>query len=106
MEAPVIHNLPLKVISPHLAKNKIVVIIDFQPEYVPILKYAAGVLFVGYAENNQEEEQFLLEIAQLGIPCVYRAHGDISSVQEGLFVTLDPVNGTILAKKHGLPNLS
>ncbi|NDE63441.1 MAG: pyruvate kinase [Chlamydiae bacterium] len=106
VEAPVIHNLPLKVISPHLAKNKIVVIIDFQPEYVPILKYAAGVLFVGYAENNQEEEQFLLEIAQLGIPCVYRAHGDISSVQEGLFVTLDPVNGTILAKKHGLPNLS
>jgi pyruvate kinase len=101
VEAPVVHNLPLKVISPHLAKDKIVVIIDFNSDYIPILKHAAGVLFIGYAVNNHEENEFLQEIERLGVPCVYRAHGDIASVQEGIYVTLDPVNGTILAKKHG-----
>ncbi|MBM3194278.1 MAG: pyruvate kinase [Chlamydiae bacterium] len=101
VEAPVVYNLPLKVISPHLAKDKIVVIIDFNADYIPIIKHAAGVLFIGYAANNHEEKEFLLEIERLGIPCVYRAHGDIASIQEGIYVTLDPVNGTILAKKHG-----
>lgn len=101
VEAPIVHNLPLKVIAPHLAKDKIVVIIDFNSDYIPILKHAAGVLFIGYASNNHEENAFLQEIEKLGVPCVYRAHGDIASVQEGIYVTLDPVNGTILAKKHG-----
>jgi len=77
------------------------VIIDFNADYIPIIKHAAGVLFIGYAANNHEEKEFLLEIERLGIPCVYRAHGDIASIQEGIYVTLDPVNGTILAKKHG-----
>ncbi len=33
--------------------------------------------------------------------CAQYRIADIASVQEGIYVTLDPVNGTILAKKHG-----
>jgi pyruvate kinase len=101
IEAPIVHNYPLDPISPHVAKNNIVLLIDFQNRYVPILKYAAGIIFISQQENNEEEKDFLEAIKELKIPCVYRAHGDLKAMHKGLFVTLDPLNGVILAKKNG-----
>lgn len=101
IEGPIVHNYPLDPIAPHVAKNNIVLLIDFQQKYMPMLKYAAGVVFSSQQENSDEERQFLKAIKELGIPCIYRARGDARGIKKGLFVTLDPVNGVILAKKHG-----
>jgi pyruvate kinase len=100
IEAPVIHNYPLDPISPHAAKNNIVLLIDFNQQYVPMLKYASGVIFMSHKENSEEEENFLKAMEKLNIPFIYRARGDVHGIQQGLFVTLDPINGVILAKKH------
>ncbi|MFZ4673184.1 MAG: pyruvate kinase [Chlamydiia bacterium] len=101
IEAPIVHNYPLNPIAPHVAKNNIVLLIDFQKRYLPILKYAAGVIFTGQQENGEEEKDFLEAMKGLNIPCIYRARGDLRAIHKGLFVTLDPLNGVILAKKHG-----
>jgi pyruvate kinase len=101
VEAPIVHNFPLDPISPHAAKGNIVVLIDYRPEYSVILKYVAGAILIRHSENSEEEKKFLEDVEKMGIPCVYRAHGNPLAIKKGLYVTLDPLNGVVLAKKRG-----
>lgn len=70
--------------------GRIVVLPSCKASYLPLLKFALGIILQNHPEDLKSEKEALLIAKTLDIPVIVRADGAFNLLQDGGVVTLDP----------------
>lgn len=76
--------------KPEEVKDRIAVLSYCDPSYLPLLKYAIGIVLQNHPEDSGSEREAFQIAKTLNIPIVVRADGAMSLLHDGQLVTIDP----------------
>ncbi len=105
-EGPVVHGKIAIIHTPEKkkesdVKERIVVISRFDKSYIPLLKYALGIVMHNTPDDKQSEKEAQEFARSLNLPLLIRADGALDFLKEDRSVTLDPQQGLVYKSRVG-----
>ncbi len=88
-------------LDPETLRGRLVVIAHCDQMFLPVLKYAAGVILQNFIGDTESEAYAATLAKSFGISMICRADGAMALLREGEVVTLDPHRGLIYRGTEG-----